>query len=164
MSEYVHVKHGFNPIYNENSKVLIPGTLPSVKSRETDFYYGHGRNRFWQVIAALTGAAVPVTVAEKKKMLLEGGIAIWDVIDECDIIGSDDSSIKNVVPANIKGLLDKTGIKRVYGNGAKACQLYDRFIKESTGVDIIKLPSTSPANAAWNLDRLIKEWSEKINF
>ena len=164
MSEYVHVKHGFNPIYNENSKVLILGTLPSVKSRETDFYYGHGRNRFWQVIAALMGAAVPVTVAEKKMMLLEGGIAIWDVIDECDIIGSDDSSIKNVVPANIKGLLDKTGIKRVYGNGAKACQLYDRFIKESTGVDIIKLPSTSPANAAWNLDRLIKEWSEKINF
>ena len=164
MSEYVHVKHGFNPIYNENSKVLILGTLPSVKSRETDFYYGHGRNRFWQVTAALTGAAVPVTVAEKKKMLLKGGIAIWDVIDECDIIGSDDSSIKNVVPANIKGLLDKTGIKRVYGNGAKACQLYDRFIKESTGVGIIKLPSTSPANAAWNLDRLIKEWSEKINF
>lgn len=163
MSGYVHVKHGFYPVFDEHSKILILGTLPSVKSRETEFYYGHERNRFWQVTAALTNYPVPFTIDEKKKMLLDNGIAIWDVIDECDIIGSDDSSIKNVVPADINSILQKTGIKRIYGNGAKACQLYDRFVKKSTGVPIIRLPSTSPANAAWSLERLIVEWSEKIN-
>lgn len=163
MSGYVHIKHGFSPVFNENSEILILGTLPSVRSRETEFYYGHERNRFWQVTAAITKSPVPCTTDEKKKMLLDNGIAIWDVIDECDIIGSDDSSIRNVIPADINSLLEKTGINRIYGNGAKACQLYDRFIGKSTGMPIIRLPSTSPANAAWSLERLIAEWSEKIN-
>lgn len=163
MREYMHIKHGFEPVYDGNSKILILGTLPSVKSRENNFYYGHKQNRFWKVVAALTESNVPDTIEEKKKLLLESGIAIWDVIDECDIIGSDDSSIKNVKPADIKTLIDKTQIKSIYGNGGKACELYDKYIKEKTQIEIIKLPSTSPANAAYSLERLIHIWSEKIN-
>lgn len=99
---YTHVSHDFEPVFDENSKVLILGTFPSVKSRENQFYYGHPQNRFWKVIAGLTESEVPQTIEEKKKLLLEHGIAIWDVIESCDIIGSSDSSIKNVVPADIE--------------------------------------------------------------
>ena len=159
---YEHIEHGFEPVYDKRSTILILGTMPSVKSRETDFYYGHPQNRFWKVIAQVTGEKVPITIREKKALLLRNGIAIWDVIKECDIVGSDDSSIKNVVPADIKGILDMTGIKNVYGNGAKACELYEKFILQDTKIPIIKLPSTSPANAAYSLEKLVDIWREKL--
>lgn len=160
--EYKNIKHTFEPIYNEHSKVLILGTFPSVKSRENEFYYGHPQNRFWKVIAELTGYQVPETIEEKKKMLLENHIAIWDVIASCTITGSSDSSIRDVVANDITSILKHTKIEKIYGNGAKACELYNKYVKEKTGVDIVKLPSTSPANAAFRLERLCKEWGKVI--
>ena len=120
-SEYTHIKHEFEPVFDENSKVLVLGTLPSVKSRENNFYYGHPQNRFWKLIAALCDEdIVPQTIEEKRKILLKHHIAVWDVISECDIIGSSDSSIKNVVPADLSVILDNTDIDRIYANGCKA--------------------------------------------
>lgn len=154
----MRVTHTFEPVYNGESRVLVLGTFPSVKSRENAFYYGHPQNRFWKVIAAITKEEVPVSIDEKKSMLLKHGIAIWDVISSCDIQGSSDSSIKNVVPNDVAGLLEKSRIVKIYGNGGTACRLYDKFCKGKNGAEIIKLPSTSPANAAFSLERLIQCW------
>ena len=136
------VTHEFQPVFNRDSRVLILGTFPSVKSRQQQFYYGHPQNRFWRVTAALL----------KKE-------AIWDVIDTCDIEGSSDSSIRNVKANDIGGLLAQTSIRAVFANGDKACQLYRKYCMEQVGREIIRLPSTSPANAAWTLEKLIQAWS-----
>lgn len=157
---YTHVSHDFEPVFDENSKVLILGTFPSVKSRENQFYYGHPQNRFWKVIAGLTESEVPQTIEEKKKLLLEHGIAIWDVIESCDIIGSSDSSIKNVVPADIERVVANSKIQNIYANGGKAKKLYEKYSQKKTGREIIGLPSTSPANAAYSLERLLECWQE----
>lgn len=157
---YTHVSHDFEPVFDENSKVLILGTFPSVKSRENQFYYGHPQNRFWKVIAGLTESEVPQTIEEKKKLLLEHGIAIWDVIESCDIIGSSDSSIKNVVPADIERVVANPKIQNIYANGGTAKKLYEKYSQKKTGREIIGLPSTSPANAAYSLERLLECWQE----
>ena len=157
---YTHVSHDFEPVFDENSKVLILGTFPSVKSRENQFYYGHPQNRFWKVIAGLTESEVPQTIEEKKKLLLEHGIAIWDVIESCDIIGSSDSSIKNVVPADIERVVANSKIQNIYANGGTAKKLYEKYSQKKTGREIIGLPSTSPANAAYSLERLLECWQE----
>lgn len=156
--EYKNIRHTFEPVWDENSHVLILGTFPSVKSRENQFYYGHPQNRFWKVIAEVVGWSVPETIQEKKEMLLANGIAIWDVIAKCTITGSSDSSIRDVEVNDIGSLLAGTNIQRLYGNGAKACELYNRYVREETGREIQKLPSTSPANAAYRMERLILEW------
>lgn len=158
MGEYQQVRHEFEPVYDQNSRILILGSFPSVKSREQQFYYGHPQNRFWKVIAGLTGYPVPVTIEEKKKMLLENHIAIWDVIAECEIIGSSDSSIRNVVPAELEQILKAANIEKIYANGGTAKKLFEKFQKKKCGREIIGLPSTSPANAAFSLERLLKEW------
>lgn len=157
---HTHVSHDFEPVFDENSKVLILGTFPSVKSRENRFYYGHPQNRFWKVIAGLTESEVPQTIEEKKKLLLEHGIAIWDVIESCDIIGSSDSSIKNVVPADIERVVANSKIQNIYANGGTAKKLYEKYSQKKTGREIIGLPSTSPANAAYSLERLLECWQE----
>lgn len=157
---YTHVSHDFEPVFDENSKVLILGTFPSVKSRENRFYYGHPQNRFWKVIAGLTESEVPQTIEEKKKLLLEHGIAIWDVIESCDIIGSSDSSIKNVAPADIERVVANSKIQNIYANGGTAKKLYEKYSQKKTGREIIGLPSTSPANAAYSLERLLECWQE----
>mgnify|MGYP002551985932 CR=1 FL=1 len=162
MSEYENVTHNFAPVWDEQSRILILGTFPSVKSRENHFYYGHPQNRFWKVLAALTDWEVPQTIEEKKAMLLANHIAIWDVIASCQIIGSSDSSIRDVVVNDIQGLLQKTNIQKIYANGGKASELYKKYVFPDTGHEIIKLPSTSPANAAFRLERLITEWGTKI--
>ncbi len=158
MGEYEHHNQPFAPVYDEGSKVLILGTFPSVKSRENNFYYGHPQNRFWKVIASLFDEPLPQTVEEKKSLVLRHHVAIWDVIESCDIIGSSDSSIKNVVPADIAGLLAKTEIERIYVNGNRAKTLYDRFALPATGIEAVKLPSTSPANARFRLNQLLESW------
>lgn len=158
MAEYEHVSHTFAPVYDEQSRILILGTFPSVKSRENGFYYGHPQNRFWKLVAELTQSAAPVTINEKKAMLLKNNIAIWDVIASCDIIGSSDSSIRNVVPNDIAGLLRAAGIRRIYANGGTAAKLYNRYAKNKAGQEIITLPSTSPANAAFRMERLKEYW------
>lgn len=162
MSEYQHIRHTFEPVYDENSKILILGSLPSVKSRETGFYYGHPQNRFWRVLAALLCCPVPTTNEEKKRMLLAHHIAVWDVIESCDIIGSSDSSIKNVVPADIGKIVGKTDIKKIFANGKKAENLYQKYIFPKTKMPITALPSTSPANAACSLEKLTEVWGSEI--
>lgn len=149
----------FEPVYNNESRVLILGSFPSVKSREEGFYYGNPQNRFWRVIAAVTGQEVPQTVEQKKKLLLANGIAIWDVIESCDIIGSADSTIKNVVPADIGRLLREASITRIFANGQTAGRLYDRFIIQTTGIAAEVMPSTSPANARMRVEDLAAIWS-----
>ncbi len=156
--EYEHIVHSFEPVYDKDSEILILGTLPSVKSRENNFYYGHKQNRFWKVLATLLKEPVPDTIEEKKAMLLAHRIALWDVIQSCDIKGSSDSSIKNVQPTDIGMILEKTNITRIYANGNKAGQLYKRYQFPVTGRKATVLPSTSPANAAWSLERLCKAW------
>lgn len=157
------VKHTFEPVFNEGSRILILGTFPSVKSRETHFFYGHPQNRFWKVMAALTGWETPGSIEEKKKLLLENGIAIWDVIESCDIEGSSDSSIRNVEPADLNRIFEQAEIEAVYANGAKAYELYMKYSFPVTKREIKKLPSTSPANAVFSLERLIDEWKKQMD-
>ncbi len=154
--------HTFEPVYNEHSKILILGTFPSVKSRELSFYYQHPQNRFWKVISALASCPTPGTIEEQKLLLLENHIAVWDVIYSCDINGSSDSSIKNVVPNDIRSLLNKSDITTIYANGGKADELYNRYCYQETNKEITKLPSTSPANASYSLEKLVACWGEKI--
>ena len=156
--EYEHIVHSFEPVYDKDSEILILGTLPSVKSRENNFYYGHKQNRFWKVLATLLKEPVPDTIEEKKAMLLAHRIALWDVIQSCDIKGSSDSSIKNVQPTDIGMILEKTNVTQIYANGNKAGQLYKRYQFPVTGIEATMLPSTSPANAAWLFDRLCEAW------
>ncbi len=157
------ITHTFEPIFNEHSKILILGTFPSVKSREGEFYYHHKQNRFWKLISYLTSELLPETIEDKKKMLLKHQIAIWDVIYQCDIYGSSDSSIKNVIPNDINIILKKCDIEIILANGDKAFQLYNKYCLPNTGKECIKMPSTSPANAAWSLERLIEAWGKAIN-
>lgn len=156
--EYEHIVHSFEPVYDKDSEILILGTLPSVKSRENHFYYGHKQNRFWRVLAKLLDVPVPETIEQKKEMLLSHRIAIWDVIQSCDIKGSSDSSIRNVEPTDLCRLLKQTKVKRIFANGNKAGQLYRKYQLPHTGIEAVVLPSTSPANAAWSLDRLCEAW------
>lgn len=152
------IKHEIDPVYNEDSRVLILGSFPSVKSRESGFFYGHPQNRFWKVLSGILDVPLPVTVEEKKQMLLENHIAVWDVIGSCRITGSSDSSIKDVVPNDFTEILGKSSIERIYSNGATSWSLYKKYILKETGIEALKLPSTSPANAAWNLERLKEAW------
>ncbi len=147
--------HNIEPVFDEGSEILILGSFPSVKSRETEFFYGHPQNRFWRVISAVLDCDTPVAVDEKKNMLLENHIALWDVIESCDIEGSSDSSIKNVKVNDFSRILAKARIKRIFANGGTAYNLYRRYV----GGDIVRLPSTSPANAAWTVERLTEAWS-----
>ena len=150
--------HTFEPIFDKNSEILVLGSFPSVKSRENNFYYAHPQNRFWRVVASVYSCPVPKTVEEKKNMLLSNKIAVWDVIKSCEITGSADSTIKSVIPNDLSEILSVADIKKIYANGKTAHSLYNKYIKNSTGFDIISLPSTSPANAAYSLEKLIKEW------
>ncbi|MBQ7900855.1 MAG: DNA-deoxyinosine glycosylase [Clostridia bacterium] len=152
------VKHPINPIFDINSKILILGSFPSVKSREQMFFYGHPQNRFWKVVSAVFDRNTPETVEEKKDFLLSTHIAVWDVIASCDIAGSSDSSIKNVVPNNLNTILNTAKIKNIYVNGKTAEKYYNKYIKDNIKRPAICLPSTSPANAAWSLERLIEAW------
>lgn len=150
--------HPISPIYDSHSKLLILGSFPSVKSRAAGFFYGHPQNRFWKVTSAVFGAAEPETIPEKRKFLLSNGIALWDVIASCEIQGSSDSSIRNVVPNDLGEILSSAPVSRIFTNGATAKRLYDRYIFPETGRPAVLLPSTSPANASWSLDRLKETW------
>ena len=153
-----HVVHGFAPVYDARSRVLVLGTLPSVKSREAAFYYGHPRNRFWAVLAAVFDASVPQSTDEKKALLLSSGVALWDVVGQCDIRRSADSTIRNVVPNDLAPILRTGQIRAIYTNGAKAAELYRKHLLPASGIEAVYLPSTSPANAACTLEELIEAW------
>lgn len=155
--------HNIDPVFDSESEILILGSFPSVKSREEGFFYGHPRNRFWQVIAGVCGENTPVSIAEKKELLLKHHIALWDVIQSCNISGSADSTIKDVTVNDICSILKNTKIKRIFTNGRKAESYYQKYARKNTGIDSVCLPSTSPANAAWSRDRLLDFWREKLN-
>lgn len=157
------IKHPIPPLFDENSKILILGSFPSVKSRECVFFYGHPQNRFWKVMAFIFNEEVPNTIDEKRSMLLRNEVALWDVIASCDITGSSDSSIKNVVPNDVKSIIKSSNVQKIYVNGKKAKSLYDKFLEKELGMSAVCLPSTSPANASWNLERLQNEWKRLLN-
>ena len=177
---YQHIEHGFEPVFDQHSRILVLGSFPSVLSRANAFYYGNPQNRFWRVMAACLGVPVPpnegdplagsepatldASIAAKRSMLLNGGVALWDVIESCDIKGSSDASIKNVVPAHVKCITGAAPIEVVVCNGGTAGRLYKRYLQERTGLPAIVLPSTSPANAAWRLERLVERWRDAIDW
>ena len=150
--------HEIDPVYDENSKILILGSFPSVASREVKFFYGHPRNRFWKVLSALYGEKEPETIDEKKRFLLRNHVAVWDVIASCEIEGSSDSSIRNIEVNDLGEILKGTKVDRIFTNGSTAYKLYRKYLEQSTGLEAIPLPSTSPANASCSLERLIEEW------
>lgn len=153
------VVHPIPPLYHKDSKILILGSFPSVKSREGQFFYHHPQNRFWKVISSIYDYPLPSTVNEKREMLLNLKIAVWDVIESCEIVGSSDSSIRNVIANDLSKLLREAPIRHIITNGNTAYQLYMKYIYPNIGVEAIKLPSTSPANAGCKLDKLIEVWS-----
>lgn len=153
------VFHPIEPLYNENSKILILGSFPSQKSREQKFFYGHSQNRFWKVLSLVYKVSEPKTVEEKREFLLSNNIAVWDVIKSCEIVGSSDSSIKNVVPNDLKIILSNSKVKYIYVNGKTAEKYYNKYLKNNLGIMAHCLPSTSPANAAWSVERLALAWS-----
>lgn len=161
---YQHIEHPIAPLYQADSKILILGSFPSVKSREGMFFYHHPQNRFWKVIAALVGEDAPATIEEKRSMLLRHHIALWDVIHSCDIIGSSDSSIKNVVPNDLRPILNTADIQQIYTNGGTAGRLYQKYIEPELGRPCTVLPSTSPANASYSQEKLITLWRQAIPY
>ena len=153
-----HVIHEIPPVYDDRSKILILGSFPSVKSREGQFFYHHKQNRFWRVLAAVFEDTLPETIEEKKEFLLRHNIAIWDVIASCDIEGSSDSSIKNVVPTDLNRILEESEVERIFCNGKASGNYYKKYQESRTGIEATVLPSTSPANAAFSLEKLIEIW------
>ncbi len=154
-----HLDHPFGPLYNEESRVLILGSFPSVKSRQQNFFYGHPQNRFWRVVSAIFDEPTPATIDEKRRLILTHGLALWDSIASCDIAGSADSAIRNARPNDISLILDNSKVQKIFCNGKKSYELYVKYIEPATGREAVCLPSTSPANAQWSLDRLVEEWS-----
>ena len=156
--------HNIPPVFDKDSKILILGSFPSVKSRQQAFFYGHPKNRFWRVISEILGEPLPVDIPEKRELLLKNHIAVWDVIASCEISGSSDSSIKNVVPNDINSILQTADIRAVFVNGKTAEKFYKKYTQSGTETAAICLPSTSPANAAKSLDDLILEWKRILEY
>lgn len=162
---YNEVTHTFKPVFNKDSRILILGTMPSVKSRAENFYYMHPQNLFWKVISSILGRETPETAGEKKKMLLDNHIALWDVLQSCEIEGSSDSSIRKPIANDITPILKNSGIRAVFTNGTKATELYRRYIRPSAGIDCIPLPSTSPANRKYHdTDSIYAMWSKILDY
>ncbi|MEE1075460.1 MAG: DNA-deoxyinosine glycosylase [Acutalibacteraceae bacterium] len=155
--------HPIKPLFNMDSKVLILGSFPSLKSREQMFFYGHPQNRFWRVLAEVFSCEVPQTIEEKREFILSHNIALWDVIASCEIEGSADSSIRNVVPNDLTQILQFADIKQIFVNGKTAEKFYNKYIKETIGKKAVCLPSTSPANAAWSIEKLVSAWKIILN-
>ena len=155
-------KHPFPPLYDKNSRVLILGSFPSVKSREQMFFYGHPQNRFWKVIPAIFKEKAPETIEEKKSLILRHHLALWDVIAECEITGSSDASIKNAKANDLSEIIENSPIEKIIVNGKTAEKLYIKYIEPLTGIKAVVMPSTSPANAAWTLEKLIEAWGREL--
>lgn len=160
-------EHNIGPYFDEKSKILILGSFPSVKSREENFYYANKQNRFWKVLAQVFEDEVPESEKEKKDFLTAHRIALWDVIASCEIIGSSDASIKDVKASDVSLILEKAPIERIVLNGKKATQLFYRNQGSALPlrncraqvIEVYELPSTSPANASFSIDKLIAHWS-----
>jgi len=154
--------HPFEPLFSGNSRFLILGSFPSVKSREQMFFYGHPQNRFWKVVAAVFGEPVPGSIPEKKELILNHGLALWDSVASCEITGSSDASIRNVKANDPSVILDHCPIEKIFCNGRTSHDYYTRLILPATGREAVCLPSTSPANAQWSLERLTEAWGKAL--
>lgn len=152
------VIHNIPPLFDGNSRVLLLGSIPSPKSREAGFFYAHPQNRFWRVLSAVLDEPLPTSTEEKRALCLRHGVALWDTIASCEITGASDASIRNAVPNDIGALLRQAPIARIFATGGKSAALYRKFVQAQTGVPIVALPSTSPANAAWSLARLTEAY------
>lgn len=150
--------HTISPVFDKDSEILILGSFPSVKSRESCFFYGHPKNRFWSVLAEVFADTLPETIEEKRSFLLKHHVAVWDVIASCTIKGSSDSSISDAVPNDLSKICAQSQVRRVFTNGKLADRLYRKYLEEKTHIQAVCLPSTSPANAAWSLENLVKAW------
>lgn len=159
-AEYTHVGPGLPPLHGDRAAVLILGSFPSPKSREQGFFYGHPQNRFWPLMASLTGEPVPdwADIEAKKRIILDHGLAVWDTIGACDIRGASDASIRNVEPNDVAALIRRLGVQAVFCNGAASGRVYARYAQPMTGLPAAVLPSTSPANAAWSMEKLQAAW------
>ena len=164
MQNYEHVKRNFGPVYDGNSKIIILGSFPSVKSREAAFYYGHPRNRFWPLVSRILGEEIPEDVSGRRALALRHGIALWDVLEECDIHRSSDSSIRNPVPVDISLITDSCSIRAIFCNGETSYKLYRKHLEPVTGMEAVKLPSTSPANAVAGIAELEGKWRAILPF
>lgn len=162
MAERLHVTHEFPALFAPDSKILILGSIPSPKSRETAFYYGHPQNRFWKVMAAILKEPVPVSIEEKQEMMFRHQIALWDVLAECDIAGASDTSIKNPVPNDMNWIIRQTQIQKIFTTGATAHKLFEKLCYPACGMHAVKLPSTSPANCAVKYERLVEAYRNVI--
>jgi len=166
---YQHIAHGLEPVFDTRSRLLVLGSFPSVLSREAHFYYGNPKNRFWRIMASVLNSPVSPNVLvdspaeEKKLLLLENHIALWDVIESCDIIGSNDASIRNVKPVFIERIIDASSIEIIIANGNTAGHLYRQYLEDRTNIPAVTLPSTSPANASWSLEKLVARWSTEFD-
>ena len=155
---YETVVHTIPPLFAPDSRVLMLGSIPSPKSREVGFFYGHPQNRYWRVLAAILGEDAPQSIAEKRAMCLRHGIAMWDVLASCEIVGAGDSTIRNPMPNDLAGLVAKTQVRAVFATGQKAAALYRKYCERQTSLPVTALPSTSPANAAWTFERLCEAY------
>ena len=157
-----HIIHPIPPYYDEDSRILILGSFPSVKSREQMFFYGHPRNRFWRVIAQVFEDEIPDSILDKKEFLTRHHIALWDVIEACDIKGSSDASIENAAANDLSKILAASDIRAIFVNGRTAEKYYIKFTEKETHRKAVCLPSTSPANAAWNMEKLVEVWGSEL--
>lgn len=156
MPEY----HQIEPIFNNDSRILILGSFPSVLSRKSNFYYGHPKNRFWYLLSTILQVPLPTSIEEKKQLLLNNHIALFDVIKSCEISGSSDSSIKKVIPNDLKLIIQNSNIKTIFLNGKTAYNLYQKYLKDQYEIEYFLLPSSSPANAKYTMDKLLADWQK----
>lgn len=161
---YETIIHPLKPLYDENSKILILGSFPSVKTREYGFFYGHPQNRFWKIMEILFDEELSRDIEERREFLLRHNIAVYDSIYKCDIIGSSDASIKNVVPSDLEKIKESANIKRVFCNGGTSFKYYEKYHAKKLKIEAEKLPSTSPANARYRIDDLILYWSSILEY
>ncbi len=152
------VAHPLAPVWDSHSRILILGSFPSVRSREAGFYYAHPQNRFWPLMARLFQESTPLTTEERRAFALRHGLALWDSIERCIITGSSDASIRDAKPNDIAGLIAQSGIQRIYCNGQQSYRIFQKYCAENCPIQAVPLPSTSPANAAWTMDRLAEAW------
>ncbi len=153
------IEHPFGPLFNAHSRILILGSFPSVKSREQHFFYGHPQNRFWKVVSGVFGCETPVTIEQKKELILNHGLALWDSIASCVITGSSDASIREVRANDLRIILDHSPIERICCNGRKSHEIYEKYIRPTIGREAECLPSTSPANARYSMEELMAAWA-----
>ena len=156
------VDHPIAPIFDAHSEILILGSFPSVKSREQGFFYGHPQNRFWRLLAAVYSEETPQTIDNKRALLLRRHIALWDVIASCEIVGSSDASIRNAVSTDLGEIFATAPIRKILCNGATSYALFQKHQAATSPFAAIKMPSTSPANAACSFEKLLDAWGEEL--